>query len=558
MTSGAFILLQLTGAVAALLWGLAMLRAAVSKLMGWRLKRLAAGAGDRRLGVFGAGVALGGCFQSSTAAILLGGSMAAQGGLTTAQGLALALGADVGATLAAQLLGFNLFALSPALLLAAYVVNRAGKGDSARQAAHILFGFALVIAALRGIIVVTEPLRGSETVRLVISALAREPALLVLLFAFLTVLSHSSLAMALLTAALAGNQLVNLSAAFWMILGINLGAGIPALLAGWGEAVEVRRITAGNALFRLAGALAMAPLAGWLGGWADALELSPARTTVHFHTFVNLAMSVPLLLLTPAAGRWMERAMKTVGDISELRRPKYLDPESASSSSRAIAAAIRETLNMGDMVARMLEISERLTRGDNPALRAEIGELDDAVDGLNREIKLFTARLEEGAMSGDEIRRANLVLSTITHLEHIGDIVDNGMRSITRRMRARRARFSDDGLAEIHGIHGLVREDLGGTLGLLVSPDAESARRLHAIRLDIRRRCQQTFDNHLSRLRRGRPESIETSSMHLDLVRDLKRVSDHIGEMAESILAVLGSGDKAAKGPRTDSHQPQK
>ena len=550
MNSGAFILLQLAGAVAALLWGLTMLRAAVSKLMGWRLKRLAAGAKNGRLRVFSAGAVLGGCFQSSTAAILLGGSMAAQGGLTTAQGLALALGADVGATLAAQLLGFNLFALSPVLLLTAYAVNRVGKSDGARQTAHILFGLALIIAALRGIAVVTEPLRESETVLLVISAMAKEPALLVVLFAVLTALSHSSLAMALLTATLAENGLVDLPAAFWMIVGVNLGAGIPPLVAGLGEAIELRRITAGNALFRCAGALAMIPAAAPLAEWAQTLGASPAHMTVHFHTFINLAMSVPLLALSPAAGRWMERAMRSDSSGSELRRPKYLDPANAPSTARAIAAAIRETLNMGDLVSRMLEISERLTRGDNPALRAEIGELDDAVDGLNREIKLFTAHLEEGAMSKEETLRANLVLSTITHLEHIGDIMDHGIRSVTRRMRARRAQFSDEGLAEIRGIHGLVREDLSGTLGLLVSPDAESARHLHAIRLDIRRRCRQTFDNHLARLRRGRLESVETSSMHLDLVRDLKRVSDHISEMADSILTVLGGEKESAENPR--------
>ena len=554
MTSGAFILLQLVGAVAALLWGLAMVRAAVSKSVGWRLKRLAASGGARgRLGVFGAGAALGGCLQSSTAAILLAGAVAAQGGLTTAQGLALALGADVGAAVAAQLLGFNLFALAPALALAAYIVNRAGKGDGARQAAHILFGLALAIAALRGIVAVTEPLRESETTRLLVVALGKEPALLVLLFAFLTALAHSSLAMALLAAAMAGNQLVEPSSAFWMILGVNLGAGVPPLLASWGEAVEIRRITAGNALFRLAGVLILAPATGWLGAQSGDAGWSPGRATISFHLFVNLAMCAPLLALTPAVGRWMERAMKKVGDLGEWRRPKYLNPDDASVSARAVAAATRETLNMGDLVARMLEISGRLVRDDSPALRAEIGDLDDAVDGLNREIKLFITDLEVGAMTADENRRANLALSIITHLEHIGDIVDGGARSIARRMRARRARFSDEGMAEINGIHALVVEELSGTLGLLVSPDAASARRLRDIRLDIRRRCSQTFDNHLSRLRRGRLESIETSSMHLDLVRDLKRVSDHIGEMADSILAVLGGERENPAAPDRES-----
>ena len=195
---------------------------------------------------------------------------------------------------------------------------------------------------------------------------------------------------------------------------------------------------------------------------------------------------------------------------------------------------------MGDLVSRMLDSSARLIKSDDARRRAEIKELDDAVDFLNREIKLYTTKLEENVMSEQEIRRVNLILSTITHLEHIGDIIDTGMHSITRRMRNRRVRFSTDGIQEIRGIHDLVRENLRATLGLLVSPDFAVAGHLYKARLEVNRRCAQTFENHLARLRRGRSESVESSSMHLDLVRDLKRVNDHIAEMADSILRLAG------------------
>ena len=520
-----------------------MLREAVSKGLSWRLKRIAAKAGGERFRLFGVGVFLGGCFQSGTAAILLGGTMAVQGALNTAQGLALALGADVGSTLAAQLLGFDLFIIAPPLFLVAYLVMRFSSGEAGRRTAHAIFGLALIVVSLKGLSVSTEPLRDSEAARQVFSALQDEALILVLLSALLTLFLYSSLAAVLLVMTLAANQLIGLEAAFWMTLGVNLGGGLPPIIASLGEPVEVRRITLGNALFRLLGVLLLAPLAPLFVLWFNDLGLSSARAVVHFHTFVNLAMAAAFLILTPATGRWLERAMRHVSGDGEWRRVYYLNDSTGGASVQAgqiLTNATREALRMGDLVSRMLDSSARLIKSDDARRRAEIKELDDAVDFLNREIKLYTTKLEENVMSEQEIRRANLILSTITHLEHIGDIIDTGMHSITRRMRNRRVRFSTDGIQEIRGIHDLVRENLRATLGLLVSPDFAVAGHLYKARLEVNRRCAQTFENHLARLRRGRSESVESSSMHLDLVRDLKRVNDHIAEMADSILRLAG------------------
>ncbi len=562
MDSGTLLLLQLAGSVAMLLWGLNMLSAAISKQFGWRLKRLASAAGNRRIPIFGSGIVLGGSFQSSTAAILLGGQMVAQGTLNTAQGLALALGADVGATLAAQLLGWNLVALTPPLLLIAYLINRLGKHDSTRQISHILFGIALIILALQMVFHATEPLRQSEITRLILTAIADKPLILIIIAALLTFICHSALAVVLIVVALVSNATIEPITAFWLILGVNAGGGLPAVLAGWSEGAAMRRIVVGNALFRLLGVIFIAPFALYIEAFM-ANTFSPARSVVHFHTFINLAMSIPLLLLTVAAARWLEQLLKTLDSENKWKRLRYLGGHNTGDSSNKqqrtaplqLAHAIRETLNMGDLVARMLDYCARLFKKDDSTTRTEISELDDAVDYLNREIKLFTTNLDESTMNDEDKRRSNLVLSTITHLEHIGDIIDNGIRRVLKRMQQRRVRFSEDGISEIRDIYDIVRQDLNATLGLLVSPDPRVAHEQHQLRLHLANRCQHTFESHLMRLRRGRSESIESSSMHLDLVRDLKRISDHIAAIADSILTISTPTDTP---PNTSNHDKQK
>ncbi len=532
--------MQVVGSAALLLWGLQMLRHSAAQLFGWRLKQLASGAGNSGIRAFGAGVVMGGALQSSTAAISIGGTMASNRVITTSQGLALALGADAGATLAAQLLGFNWQAALPVLLLAAYLTMRIGRGETARRSAHIMFGLALMVLAVQLIASATEPLRAAPAAHGFFAAMVSEPLVLALVFAFLTLLCHTTLAPVLLIMALAGNEVANLQACFWMVMGVNAAAGIPPLTASLGEPVEFRRVAAGNAVFRLLGVLMLAPIVAAAAAFAGEWGLDGSRATAHFHTFVNVAMGATLLVFTPLAGRWLERALTKVGGDERLK-PQYLR-SSSGSIAQAISDATRETLRMGDLVSQMLENSTRAVRRGDAALRAQISKLDNGVDFLNREIKLFIAAMDENKMSDGERRRANLLLATITHLEHIGDTIDHGVVSVTRRLQARRVRFSEDGMNEIRDIHSLARENLRGTLGLLVSPDQTVAKHLHQTRLQVERRCEQTFRNHLARVRSGRAESVESSSMHLDWVRDLKRVNNHIAEIAEGIFAVSQEG----------------
>ena len=540
MSPGTQTILQLLGAIALLLWGLDMIRGGVAKSLGWRLRFLAARARGQLLSAFGVGAGLGACFQSSTAAILLGGSLVVNGVLSTSQGLALALGADVGATLAAQLLSFNLLAIAPFFAVGGLILNRFAKSESVRRAAFALFGFSLVIVALAMIFSATVPIREAPLMREIFIALESEAPIAVVVFALLTLLCHSSLAVVLLIIALAGGGAVSLESAFYMTLGANLGAGLPPLLGSIGEQVEMRRITLGNAIFRFCGVLIVSPFAAAAAEFASASGISPVHAVAHFHTFINLAMGVSFLLLTPACGQWLERQLRKVGAVNEWQRTRYLKPERAPQVGRALSDAIRETLNMGDLVSKMLENSFQLLKTDNRELRAEIETLDDAVDYLNREIKFFVADLPPEGMNEDDKRRANVVLSVITHLEHIGDIVDNNIRSVTRRLKERHVRFSADGIAEIRELYQLIQENLQSSLGLLVSQDRSLAVQMLKKKRDINSRCESMFHSHLNRLRKGRAESIETSSMHLDMVRDLKRINDHVVEMADSITSVIG------------------
>jgi phosphate:Na+ symporter len=143
-------------------------------------------------------------------------------------------------------------------------------------------------------------------------------------------------------------------------------------------------------------------------------------------------------------------------------------------------------------------------------------------------------------LTPDESRRAAEILSFTTNLEHIGDIVDKNLLELARKKTRKRLRFSEEGWHEIQALHSRVLSNLQLALGVFVSDDLGIARKLIDEKAAVRDAERQAAENHLARLRAGRPESIDSSALHLDILRDLKRIHSHICAVAYPILDEAG------------------
>ena len=201
---------------------------------------------------------------------------------------------------------------------------------------------------------------------------------------------------------------------------------------------------------------------------------------------------------------------------------------------------------MGDIVERMLHQSMAVVRTDDPKLATEVAKLDDAVDRLHEQIKLYVAETSREMMDKDESLRASEILTFTTNLEHIGDIVENLMEMSAKKIK-NKMRFSDDGLVEITAIHEAVVENLKLALGIFMSGDVKLARQLLAEKKRVVAMERAGAESHMERLRQGRPESIETSALHMDYLRDLKRIHSHIVAVAYPVLERAGELDGVRK-----------
>lgn len=551
--SGTELFATFLGSVALLLWGVRMVRTGMMRAFGAALRRVVATRSRTRVSAFLAGIGVTGILQSSTATALLLASFAGRGLIALPLALAVMLGADVGSSVAAQIFSFDIKWLWTILVALGVFTFMSSQADRARGVARIAIGLGFMLLALSHLAAAAGPLKESFAIRSMLTGLAGEPILGFLVAAGVTWLVHSSLSVVLLVMSLAAAGALPMPLALALVLGANVGGALAPLLSLSGSPPAARRVPLGNLIMRASIAIpllfAVAPLVGWLSH----IESDPGRITINFHTAFNLMVATVFLPLVYLVASLAERAMPDRPEAADLGQPRHLDPNVFDTPSEALACAMRETLHMGDRVADMLRQALVVFENSDAKLVRDVEKQDDAVDRLHEAIKLYLVKMSKEEMTDEESRRYLEILTFTTNLEHIGDIIDKNLMELATKKIKNRFAFSPEGMAEIRSFHARIMDNMRLSYNVFATRDVALARRLLAEKAAMRAAEISASDSHFARLREGRPESIETSSIHLDIIRDLKRISGHLTSVAYPILEVAGElHDSRLRGPTAD------
>ena len=529
------------GGVALLLWGMHMVQSGVLRAAGADLRRLLAAGLRSRWHAFAAGLGVTALLQSSTATLLMATSFAATGMLELTPALAVMLGANVGTTLIVQLLSFDIGWLSPLLLVLGVASFKRGGRTRTRDLGRVMIGLGLMILALHLLRLAIEQAEAAPAIEALVAAISGAPLIDLMIAAVLAWAAHSSVAVVLLAMSLASGHVVPPVAALALVMGANLGSAINPLLQGTGGADPAnRRLPVGNLVTRLVGCALALPVLGPLAAALARLEPDAARQAADFHTLFNLALALLFILPLDAFARMLRRLLPAAPASVDPAAPAYLDPAAIHAPSVALTCAARETLHMGDIVEAMLRQSMTALLTDDRKLVGEIERMDNAVDRLHEAIKLYVTEVTREALDAEDSRRAMAIIAFAINLEHIGDIVDMNLMELAAKKIKNKLKFSKEGAAELEAFHRRVADNLKLALGVFISGDAKIARQLLHEKVAVREAERIAADNHFARLRQGRAESIETSSLHLDILRDLKRIHSHICSVAYPVLEAAG------------------
>lgn len=521
--------INLFGAVALLLFGLSEVKNGVQRAFGTRLKAgLAAGTRD---GVrsFLAGLVATVALQSSTATALMIASFAERNLVAPRMAQIVLLGANVGTAMTAWIVSLGIGWLSPLLILVGVILSR-GTSNARKGGGSALVGIGLMLLSLHLIGIATEPVRASAALSAFLAMLDNAWPVALVFSAVLAILASSSLAIVVLILSLAATGGISTGLIIVLVLGANLGGAVPPVLATLRAPISARRVTIGNLIVRAIGCLVALPLAGYSAQLLDILPLSHDKLPVDAHLIFNLALAMLAWPLSRPLARLLPEPKQM------LDAPSYLDEDKLSTPVAALAGASREVLSVGDLIERMLvQASDALQHAD-PAKLAGISTLEGRVDRLQHQIKVYVSRLGQADIGDDNRRRAMDVVDYAINLEHIGDIIEKGLLAELAKKIALGLTFSRDGHEELTRLFAITLDNLRMAQTVFATRDAALARRLVEVKEDVRRLERQSAEQHLQRLRDGRAESIETSSLHLDMLRDLKRINAHIASVAHPIL----------------------
>ncbi len=533
MNAANLVLFALLGGTALLLYGVRLVGEGLQRAAGTRLRHIISTLTGNRFKALAMGAGVTAVLQSSSATTVMLVGFASAGLLSLRQTIGMILGADIGTTVTVQLLAFDLLDVAPLVVFAGWLLYQTGRG-TVRYVGQAILGFGFLFLGMKIVAEGTAPLQQNALFADLLKALLDQPIVLLLLAGIFTALVRSSAAVIGLALSLAAGGLMPLGGAIPIILGANVGTAATAFLAAIGANVEARRVAAAHAAFKVLGVAIFLP---FMGPFADLVRLTSAdaqRQIANAHTLFNVILAV---LFLPAANVSADLITRLIPETGRSETGAlYLNPQVLDTPAVALGQAMREVLRMGDIVLQSLRDTLVVFERDDEALLNEVIRRDDFIDRLEEDIKHYLVQLREHSLTAEQSERETALIFVIVNLEEIGDVIDKNLMELAEKKLRGNHVFSAQGWAEIKDLHAKVCENLELAMAALAAQDHDIAQKVIRHKANVNVLERQLRQTHIQRLHEGLPESIDTSSIHLDVLAALKRANSLAAGIAYAVL----------------------
>jgi phosphate:Na+ symporter len=465
----------------------------------------------------------------------------AAGSVGSTAGLAIILGADLGSAIVAQILNSQIAVLTPLLLLVGVFLFLRSARRSMRQIGRIFIGLALVFLSLDLIRDASTPITNSNAALSALNYLSVDPLTAFFLAAVFAWLVHSSVAAILLFATLSSGGVLPLEAAFAMVLGANLGGAFIAFVLTLQANVTVRRVITSNLILRGGGAGLTLFLLYQLEGVKLIPGAIPVQQVLNLHLIFNLGL---LVICLPSLDLIMRLAKMVITDTSTSdavsSHRSALDPSVLNQPARAFNCAQRELVEIGNRIEIMIRGSMLLfTTYDDIVVQRLKKEKAD-IDLMTFNLRVYLASVRSGNPKVDTGTRAFDLSGVAVNLEAAADTITQKIVELAKRKQLENVNFSDEGWQELSDFYDRVLRNVQHGIAVLMTEDSGAARELVRQKELVRKIENKLEKTHLTRLRLGATETLETSAIHLDLLRALKMLNTAFTTIAYPLLKERG------------------
>lgn len=528
-------------------FGLRSARKGLERVAGDRLRLALSKITSNRFVALSFGVFVTLILQSSGATSAMLVSFADTGLLSLTQATAVLLGSDVGTTGVVILLSIEKITdYALAIVAAGFFLRMVAKSRKTQDIGRIIFGFGLIFYGMFLMTQSAAPLKDSSIALEIFKYLGEHPIATLVLSSIMAGAVHSA-GMIGIAIALAFANAITFEAAVPIVLGANIGSCFTAVLAGLAGGVKGKRVALAHALSKVIGVALIMPFLSYLisavnvvDGFVETFlagEQSGIAVKIAIvHVLFNLYLAVIFLPLLGPLSKLVEKIIPLPPPTEEPFGPKFLDRSALSTPALAFAQAKREIHRIATIAGRMMnDCLIMFSRGEDHKEAIELMEdNDDKVDVLEKSVRFYLAEISIEGLSEDQSRRQMALLSIASDLEDIGDTLSRELIVLAQKKAKWMRFFSDDGWRDLRKFQSMVMENYNLMMLMLAQPHEEISLKLSRHEKHMKDVEQQLRQAHIMRLHQGLQESFDTSSIHLDILSNLRRINSKITQIAES------------------------
>ena len=533
------IVISLMGGLGLFLYGMNLMGEGLQKSAGTRLKAIIKLlTSNIFMGVLvGTGVTA--VIQSSSATTVMVVGFVNAGIMTLKQAIGVIMGANIGTTVTAQLVSFNLNGMAPVALGIGIVLYLFGKNPKIKHISEILIGFGMLFTGMEFMKDAVEPLRDYKGFTDMLVSFGQYPILGLLLgFGITAIVQSSSASMGMLVA-LAAEGLIPLNAALPILYGQNIGTCVTSLLSSIGANKNAKRAAVIHLIFNVLGTVLFLiflnrPVVSLVTGMDPG---NVARQIANTHTLFNI---ISVLILLPFNNIIIKMAMRIIPDKAEdeedIKTVKYIDDKMLEIPSIALINTIKETSRMGKKAKESLDcsISAILEKSDEYVGKVFVKE--ETVNELQKIILNYLLKLSKTAALDEDSREAvDNLFNTVNDIERIGDHAKN-IAELSQIMIDGDLEFSEQGKNQLEEIYSYVRSAYSSALEAFKNDDINLAYKVFRIEEKVDMMEKTCRASHMYRLNNNLC-SIDNGVVFLDIITALERVSDHAVNIAKRVIA---------------------
>ncbi|HBF2371166.1 TPA: Na/Pi cotransporter family protein [Clostridioides difficile] len=531
------IVISLIGGLGLFLYGMSLMGEGLQKSAGDKLKKIIELlTSNVVMGVL-VGTVVTGIIQSSSATTVMVVGFVNAGIMNLSQAIGVIMGANIGTTVTAQLVSFNLEGIAPIALGIGILFYLFTSNQKTKHLSEILIGFGILFTGMEFMKDAVAPLAEYKAFTDALLYFSKNPVLGILSgFAITGIVQSSSASMGMLIA-LASQGILPLSSALPILYGDNIGTCVTSLLSSVGASRNARRAAVMHLSFNVIGTIIfMLVLNKPISAIVTHFDpTDTARQIANAHTLFNLTNVIILLPFSKYIVKLANRLIPIKETESEIvNNTKYLDERMFSTPSIALGNTVQEVVRMGHKATNSLEhsIAGFLNKSNEDINKAF--ESEKVVNKLQKDILNYLLKLSKEPLRDDERFRTDLLFNTVNDIERVSDHAEN-IAELAMSVKEMNISFSDSAIREIYEIYNKTITNFKDALIVLDVKDFELANKVLEVENEVNY-LEKTFRNsHMIRLNNGSC-TIDAGVLYLDLLTNLERISDHSTNIVKQVL----------------------